>query len=87
MDELTSNNDTNHPAKYQIKVKGRIENDWSEWFEGMQVEISKDETGKSISTLTGMVTDQAALQGILSNIGMLNLKLISVAQLEPDSDQ
>jgi len=86
MDEPILNNDTHHPAIYQIKVKGRIEEDWSEWFEGMQIDISKDDSGKSISTLTGIVSDQSALQGILSNIGMLNLNLISVVQKGPDTD-
>ena len=46
----------------------------SEWFEGLV--IHNDPNGDT--TLTGLLTDQAALFGVLAKIHDLNLILISV---------
>ena len=67
-------------ARYQIKVRGRLDEDWSDWFSGMTVTFES-----SVTTLTGAVVDQAALRGILSKIWDLNLTLISVNQIEMNS--
>lgn len=40
--------------------------------------------GSTVTTLTGAVTDQAALLGILVKIGYLNLTLLSVSLIEVD---
>jgi len=58
---------------YQIKVKGQLDQRWEDWFEGMTIKMSKDFT-----ILTGLVTDQSALHGVLNRIRDLNLTLISV---------
>ena len=55
--------DLDQAARYQIKVQGGLDEGWSDWFSGMTVTF---ESG--ITTLTGAVTDQAALRGILSRI-------------------
>ena len=65
------------PACYQIKVKGRLGNQWSDWFEGMTI---ASEGG--VTTLTGKVADQAALHGLLVRIRDLGLQLISVNRIE-----
>jgi hypothetical protein len=59
---------------YQIRVKGHLDDSWAEWFEGMT--ITNLENGEA--TLTGSLSDQAALHGVLNRIGELGLKLISV---------
>ena len=58
---------------YQITVQGRLDENWSDWFDGMKITVEHDAT-----TLTGSVVDQAALHGILNKIRDLNLALISV---------
>jgi hypothetical protein len=78
------------PAAYQIKVGGRLDESWSEWFNGMAIKFESGSDGASITTLTGPVLDQAALRGILCKIWDLNLVLISVTristrQIEMDS--
>ena len=62
---------------YRIKVKGCLDNKWTNFFDGMKIECSKDET-----ILYGPVKDQSALHGILNRIRDLNLVLISVDRLE-----
>ena len=65
-------------AVYQIKVKGRLGSQWSDWFGGMTVE-SKG----AVTTLAGRVSDQSALHGLLLRVHDLGLPLISVKRVDP----
>jgi hypothetical protein len=65
------------PRVYEIRVEGHLSDRWSEWFDGLA--IHNDPNGET--TLTGLLTDQAALYGVLSKIHDLNLILISVLRL------
>lgn len=67
---------------YQIKVKGVLGDEWSNWFDGMTMESDNDDP--STTTITCVISDQAALFGIISRIRDLNLKLISVNQFKAD---
>ena len=67
------------PANYQIKVKGRLGNQWSDWFEGMTITYKE-----GITTLAGEVLDQAALHGLLIRVRDMGLQLISVNRIEPN---
>lgn len=63
---------------YRIRVEGQLDQSWSSWFSGMTVSFQD-----GVSTMTGPITDQSALRGLLSKIWDLNLTLISVVRLEP----
>jgi len=65
------------PHVYEIRVEGHLADRWSDWFEGLA--ICNDPAGSV--TLTGSVTDQAALFGVLNKIHGLNLILISVSRI------
>jgi len=69
-------------AKYRIVVQGELDGDWSEWLGGMVVAYDARGDGTSITTLTGTVTDQSALRGLLSRIWDLNLTVVSVDRTE-----
>ncbi len=68
-------------ADYQIKVKGKLGNQWSEWFEGMTVTSEG-----AVTTISGRVVDQPALHGLLVRIRDLGLPLISVERLESEQN-
>lgn len=68
---------------YQILIGGRLDERGQEWFEGMDINYNE----QGFTVLTGLVADQSQLQGILATIGMLNMTLISVTQVDPKSDQ
>ena len=61
-------------AVYQIRVRGIIGQQWSAWFDDLEIVPLAD--GETL--LTGPVVDQAALHGILAKIRDLNLPLISI---------
>lgn len=63
---------------YQIRIKGQLGDQWTEWFEGLTVTWADGDT-----VLTGAV-DQAALHGLLKKIRDLGMPLVSVIPLEPD---
>ncbi len=71
-------------AVYQIKVQGKLDEKWSDWFGGMTVTVQSESNDAPITTLTGAVADQAALRGILTKIWDLNLTLISVSRMETE---
>ena len=62
------------PEFYEIKIKGRLDQRWSEWFSGLKMtHVEEDKT-----LLSGSLADQAALHGLLERVRDLNLTLISV---------
>jgi hypothetical protein len=67
-------------AIYEIKVQGRLDDGWSEWFNEMTVTSESN-----VTTLSGAVVDQAALRGILDKIWDLNLMLISIIRIETNA--
>ena len=69
------------PVQYRIKLKERLDDEWSVWFEEMAI---SSESGETI--LTGQVADQAALHGLLIRIRDLNLTLLAVERIEPDEE-
>lgn len=62
------------PYWYEIRVEGRLAEQWVDWFEGLT--IINDPDGELV--LNGVIADQAALFGLLNKIRDLNLRLISV---------
>jgi hypothetical protein len=72
---------------YQIRVQGRLDEHWSDWFNGMTIVCENERGDPPITTLTVAAADQAKLRGILSKIWDLNLAVISVAQIEPEKNK
>ena len=63
--------------RVEIRVKGRIDEHWSDWFDDLTITHADDET-----ILTGTVVDQAALYGLLAKLRDLGLPLVSVQPSE-----
>ncbi len=69
-------NSVQSPGIYQIRVEGWLDAEWSEWFNGWDIEHRDDLT----TMLTGPISDQPELHGLLLKIRNLNLTLISVSR-------
>ncbi len=65
------------PKCYQIRVHGRLNHHWKEWLDGLEITYEMHE----ITVLTGFVTDQPQLHGLLVKIRDLGLALISVNEV------
>lgn len=65
------------PTIYQIRIKGHLGSQWTDWFEGLTVTLG--DNGETL--LTGPVVDQAALHGLLRKVRDLGIPLISVARI------
>jgi len=68
------------PVIYQIRIKGHLGHQWSDWFEGLSITLEED----GDTRLTGPVIDQAALHGLLKKVRDLGMPLVSVCLMEPD---
>jgi hypothetical protein len=78
-DELDPKTDPDQPAVYQIKIKGHLGREWTDWFEGLAITL--EDNGETL--LTGTVVDQAALHGLLKKVRDLGMPLVSVNLVEP----
>lgn len=58
----------------QIRVKGQIDERWSEWLDGLAI----THTGEDETVLTGLIPDQSALYGLMSKLRDLGLSLLAV---------
>ena len=62
------------PERYEIRLRGQLDQRWSDWFEGCTLTSYRDGT----TTLTSPIIDQAALHGLLRRVSDLGVTLISV---------
>lgn len=76
--EPSSQPDIPQPMLYQIRIKGHLDSQWTDWFEGLTITLEED--GDTL--LTGRLVDQAALHGLLKKIRDLGMPLVAVCPLE-----
>ena len=73
---------------YEIKIKGRLDEHWIQWFEGMALKsVENGEIGQECTLITGPIADQPALHGLLAKIRDLNLTLISVYRINAETNK
>jgi hypothetical protein len=73
---MSDGKDYDTPAIYRIRVKGVLDPTWSDWFDGFTITSLEDET-----EMTGLVADQAALHGILTQLNNLGLAILFMTQV------
>jgi hypothetical protein len=77
--KLNPKTDPGQPVVYQIRIKGHLGHQWTDWFGGLTITMEED--GNTL--LTGPVVDQAALHGLLKKVRDLGMPLVSVSPVEP----
>jgi hypothetical protein len=70
--------DPNQPTVYQIRIKGHLSPQWTDWFDGLTITL--EENGDTL--LTGPVIDQAALHGLIKKVRDLGMPLLSITQVD-----
>jgi hypothetical protein len=72
-------NKLDQPMVCQIRIKGHLGPQWTDWFGGMTITL--EDNGETL--LTGPVVDQAALHGLLRKVRDLGMPLISAMRVKP----
>ena len=67
------------PEVYQIRIKGHLGREWTDWFGGLSITL--EDNGDTL--LTGPLVDQAALHGLLRQVRDLGMPLLSVNRVRP----
>jgi hypothetical protein len=68
-------------AKYCIRVRGILDNAWSDYFGNLSITVDEDDDADKTTCLTGMVADQATLIGILHRLYSLGYELLAVNRM------
>ena len=79
LDKRNPKTDPSDPMVYQIRIKGHLGSQWTDWFGGLTITLEED--GDTL--LTGPVVDQAALHGLLKKVRDLGMPLLSVTRVKP----
>jgi hypothetical protein len=77
------NSDPAQPMKYRIRLKGHLNDEWTDWFGGLTITLENN--GDTL--LTTREIDQAALHGLLRRVRDLGIPLLSVnSAADPETD-
>jgi hypothetical protein len=80
--EHDKESDTVPTMVYQIRIKGHLGAQRTDWFGG--VTITLEINGNTLLICSGI--DQAALHGLLKKVRDLGMPLISVNQIDPEQE-
>ena len=68
---------------YEIRVKGHLDCELSEWFDNLSITLEAD----GVTLLSGPFIDQAALYGLLKKLNEYGLPLISFKRVKFDPNE
>lgn len=72
--------DSSQPMIYQIRIKGHLDCQWTDWFDGLTIILEAND----VTLLTGPVIDQAALHGLLKKVRDMGMPLLSINRTPSD---
>ncbi len=70
--------------KYKIRVKGVLNRDWENIFQGFKISTEADHKNRRVSALIGEIIDQAQLYGIFSKMRDMGCILLDVNQINSE---
>jgi hypothetical protein len=68
---------------YELRIKGHLDEAWTEWFDGLVITYEDD----AETILRGLLSDQAALHGLLAKVRDLGLELLAVNRIMHEQDE
>ena len=82
--ESTKSFTFDRPGKYRIRVQGFLDESWYDRLGGMSIKTPNRGDPKQVTTMLGLLVDQATLAGVLNTLYELHLTLLSVEYLEDE---
>ncbi len=82
---MGSNYSLDQPNTYRIRVQGELGARWEEYFGDMTITEETLAGGRQVTVLSGLLEDQAAVQGVLQKLYNLGFALLSLEKIEPGS--
>jgi len=70
------------PARYRICIQGTLDKNWSIYCGGMTIEHENDPKRGAMTIMTGRLTDQSALIGVLNSLYDIGCPILSVEYME-----
>jgi hypothetical protein len=70
------------PAHFQVRVAGAVSERWTAWFGDLTLSQSEPGVAPLVTTLSGALSDQAALLGLLQKLDTMGYLLLSVRRTE-----
>jgi hypothetical protein len=68
-------------AQYVIKIEGCVDGTLVDWFGPVDIASVLEDGDRTVSTLSGIVTDQAGLVGLIRHLHGLGIVLLSVERV------
>jgi hypothetical protein len=81
-DMVNSGADADQPTLYEIRIKGQLHHQWTDWFGGLAITLQPN--GDTL--LSGPIVDQAALHGVLRKVRDLGMPLLSITPRDSQSN-
>jgi len=72
------------PGHYQIRVLGALDQCWLEQLEELQITISSWDDSYPVTHISGWLSDQTALAGLLELLNDLGMVILTVNRLRDD---
>jgi hypothetical protein len=76
---------SDEPAKYRIRVEGRLDSQWAARWSDLTLAVREGEGPTAVMDLTGWIADQAALMGVLAQLYSLGVTVLSVERVNEDA--
>ena len=80
-DIVEADAEADQPTIYEIRLKGHLDGQWTEWFGGLAITPE----GNRDTLLSGPIVDQAALHGVLRRVRDLGMPLLSITPRDHQS--
>ncbi len=71
------------PVHYTIKVQGEVDERLVNWFGPVEIACQTETGAQAVTTLSGLVADQAALVGLIRHLHGLGIVLLSMERVMP----
>lgn len=70
------------PAEYEIEIQGELTEESIKHLGGLELKKTTKKQGYTVSKLTGRISDQSALSGILNALYNMHMMVLSVNIVE-----